>query len=364
MKKLLGIVVLGLFLGGCATAPVVVDQINSVDPNYYKKKYFDGKELSKVEGIWRWMNGNYKVAIIKNDLGVEPTFEYLGIIIDVSTFGAATPPGSIKLKLNKSTNPNVYVGNYVVTDGMTHWDKGTTFLVEKDLITTSVSMVGKVAMVKMYPAGKSTASKSSAKKKSEPSAGSAFFINDSGYIITNYHVVEGCNNKSKIIYKTKEYETKLIAKDDYLDLALLKAEINNNDFIIMSNKPPKKLQRIIAAGYQFGKYLSDDMKFTSGIISSLKGAKDDSTRLQIDAALNPGSSGGPIVDENTGELVAVAVSGLRKDISEAINFGIKAGSVKNFLESNQINVSTSAKKYGSENIGDLLEKTVLYTFCK
>ena len=80
MKKLLGIVVLGLFLGGCATAPVVVDQINSVDPNYYKKKYFDGKELSKVEGIWRWMNGNYKVAIIKNDLGVEPTFEYLGIL--------------------------------------------------------------------------------------------------------------------------------------------------------------------------------------------------------------------------------------------------------------------------------------------
>jgi len=363
MKKLLGIVVLGLLLSGCATAPVVVDPINSLDPNYYKKKYFDGKELSKVEGIWRWMNGNYKVAIIKNDLGVESNFEYLGIVIEGSSYGTI-PSGSIKLKLNKSTNPNVYVGNYVVTDGMVHWDSGTTFLVENDLITTVVNSIGKVAMVKMYPAKKSTASKSSTKKKSEPSSGSAFFINDSGYIITNYHVVEGCNNKSKIIYKTKEYKAKLIAKDDYLDLALLKAEINNNDFIIMSNKPPKKLQRIIAAGYQFGKYLSDDMKFTSGIISSLKGAKDDSTRLQIDAALNPGSSGGPIVDENTGELVAVAVSGLRKDISEAINFGIKAGSVKNFLESNQINVSTSAKKYGSENIGDLLEKTVLYTFCK
>ena len=64
------------------------------------------------------------------------------------------------------------------------------------------------------------------------------------------------------------------------------------------------------------------MKFTSGIVSSLKGIGDDSTRLQIDAALNPGNSGGPIINEETGELVAVAVAGLRKDKTEAVNFGI------------------------------------------
>jgi len=364
MKKLLGILVLGLFLTGCQTTPVI-DPISSVDKNYFINKYFKGKKLSNIEGIWRWMTDGYEIAIIKNDTGTDLDFEYLGIVIK-SARGVIVP-GSAKIKLNRSSNPNVYVGDYVVTDGMEYWTNSGTFLVEGNLLTTAIRSVGKVSIIKMYPADSSTAStesKSTKKKKSEPSAGSAFFINDSGYIITNYHVVEGCNNKSKIIYKTEEYAAKLIAKDDYLDLALLKAEINNNDFIAMSNKPPMKLQRVIAAGYQFGKYLSDDMKFTSGIISSLKGAKDDSTRLQIDAALNPGSSGGPIVDENTGELVAVAVAGLRKDISEAVNFGIKAGSVRNFLESNQINVSTSAKKYGSNNIADLLEKTVLYTFCK
>ena len=150
------------------------------------------------------------------------------------------------------------------------------------------------------------------------------------------------------MYNNKEVDAQIIAKDSFLDLALLKVNVNNDSFIQIAEKPPSKLQRIIAAGYPFGKYLSDDIKFTSGIVSSLKGIGDDSTRLQIDAALNPGSSGGPIVDEQTGELVAVAVSGLRKDKTESVNFGIKSSSLKSFLDSNQINTSLTKQKFNNK----------------
>ena len=124
------------------------------------------------------------------------------------------------------------------------------------------------------------------------------------------------------------------------------------------------MQHIIAAGYPFGKELSDDLKFTSGIVSSLKGMKNDSTRIQIDAALNYGNSGGPIVDKKTGKLVAVAVAGLRKDMTESINYGIKASQVKDFLESNRISIKTNIKKSKKKNISAMLENATVYIFCK
>ena len=194
------------------------------------------------------------------------------------------------------------------------------------------------------------------------SSGSGFFINNQGYFVTNHHVVKGCNDKSKIKFKENDVDAKLIAKDETLDLALLKAEVKPEAFIKISEDNPKKRQKIIVAGYPFGEGLSDDLKMNDGTISSLKGFQDNSNQIQLDVAINPGNSGGPIVNED-GELIAVVVSGLSKDIAEGIGFGIKASSVKNFLESNQIDPSTFSKNFSTGDIAELLESTVLYTFC-
>ena len=208
--------------------------------------------------------------------------------------------------------------------------------------------------------------KKSAPKKSNSSAssGSAFFVTQRGHIITNYHVVQGCRTNPKIKYKNKDIDTKVIAKDQLLDLALLKADLTNTKYVSLSKKQPRKLQRIIASGYPFGKYISDDLKFTSGIVSSLKGPNDDSTLVQVDAALNPGNSGGPIVDEESGQLVAVSVMGMKKNISEGQNFGIKTSSVKSFLDANQIKTPSSFGVFKSVDVAKLLEDSTLYTFCR
>ena len=200
------------------------------------------------------------------------------------------------------------------------------------------------------------------KKESGSKSGTAFFINNKGYLISNYHVVEGCKLAPRINYNNKEIKAKIVASDKTLDLVLLSSDITGNKFLNFSKDQPKKLQEIIASGYPLGKYLSSDLKFTRGIISSLKGFEDNINQIQIDAALNPGNSGGPIVNEN-GELVAVAVGILEK--AQNINFGIKASSVENFLILNSIKPSKRWMSLGMKNdkLLDLLEASTVYTFC-
>ena len=196
------------------------------------------------------------------------------------------------------------------------------------------------------------------------SSGTAFFINSKGYLLTNHHVIDGCKEQ-KINYGEKEIDVKIIASDKSLDLALLKADIRPKSYISVTNDKPKKRQRVTAAGYPLGKFLSDDLKINDGRISALKGFEDNSFQIQHDIPINPGNSGGPIVNED-GELVAIAVSGMSKEVTEGLNFGIKVSAVKNFLNSNKIKASSSFMSLGmnDDKLIDHLEKSTVYTFCK
>ena len=195
------------------------------------------------------------------------------------------------------------------------------------------------------------------------SSGTAFFINNKGYLLTNNHVVEGCS-LSKITYKNKDYETKLIATDQTLDLALLKTEIKPKSYFAFAKDEAKKLNKVYVAGYPLGNGLSDDLKISSGIVSSLKGFEDNSNEIQIDAPINPGNSGGPIINENA-NLVAIAVSGLAKDQTEGINFGIKSSAAETFLKANNINPKKSMYSGIKENdkLLEILEEGTVYTYC-
>jgi len=213
------------------------------------------------------------------------------------------------------------------------------------------------------PKEKANVSSDTVTKSTEAPSGTAFFVDDKGHVITNNHVIQGFENRAKIYYDNENIKLKFIAKDEQLDLALLKANVKNEDYIEIPDKIVRKMQSIVAAGYPFGKYLSDDLKFTSGIVSSLKGPGNNSAIIQIDAALNPGNSGGPIVDKENGNLAGVAVAGLRKDMTESINYGIKASRVKDFLESNRVNIKSKNNKSEKIDVGELLENATVYISC-
>ena len=142
-----------LHVGGCATTSFEHQTLNlkGFSKEHFVNNYFKNKKLNKVEGIWRWLNGNYTIAVIKNDTGTLPEYEYLGIVIK----GKMIKPGVVKLKINKTASSNVYSGVYVKFNlafpgpGM---DEETTFLMTgPNIIETAVSQIGKVAMIRTYP---------------------------------------------------------------------------------------------------------------------------------------------------------------------------------------------------------------------
>ena len=373
MKKILGIMVLGLLLSGNAYANILINNCKTVypaghfssNPNNesiselggkaeYYVSYTDGKiyytrittsfnlkliELLEEEGLptppaSKVTNYSYKIQFVDED-------EIIALRIqeyDVPTFNHYE-----EITINLKTN-RVLKRVFADTAG------------GKEMIKTA-----KMA-IKNYPLNDICEKKKMA-ESSKGSSGTAFFINKKGYLLTNNHVVEGCT-LSKISYKNKDYDTKLIATDKTLDLALLKAELKPKTFINFSKDEAKKLNTIYVAGYPLGKGLSDDLKISSGIVSSLKGFEDNSNEIQIDAPINPGNSGGPIINEN-GDLIAIAVSGMAKDQTEGINFGIKSSAAERFLKSNNINVDKSlySRSKNKEQLLNILEEGTVYTYC-
>ena len=188
-------------------------------------------------------------------------------------------------------------------------------------------------------------------------SGTGFYVSDDGHIITNYHVIDGCEDM-KVHSKGRIIPTLQIAYDKSNDLALLKISESPSYVFALSQNSPIPLQKIIVAGFPFGERYSTALKFTEGIVSALTGMGNNYSEIQIDAALQQGNSGGPIIDEY-GNIVAVAVAKLDAKymlekygiIPENTNFGVKVSAVKNLLEGN--NVSLKVPNKSSVSIRDL-----------
>lgn len=223
------------------------------------------------------------------------------------------------------------------------------------------------------------------KEKYKPVAawnGSGFFVNADGHIITNNHVIEDtsvknvsgkCDEVNAFLDDVK-FTARIISQDRLNDLALLKINEKTRirNFANFRNKSVVLGEKVVAMGYPYGKTVSSEIKLTSGSVSSLSGIGDEFTRMQIDAALQPGNSGGPLFDK-AGNVIGVAVAKASLwvfyqafgTLPENVNFGIKPSVVKTFLDSNNIRYSTknSRRDIGTEKIAEKGTASTVYIEC-
>lgn len=201
-------------------------------------------------------------------------------------------------------------------------------------------------------------------KKIKLTQGSGFFINDKGHVVTNHHVIDGLDEVFIQTNDKKSFVAKVAHKDNRNDLAILipvKTYQAKFWFDIMDTHPTIGAN-INVIGFPLSNILGTDIRITQGIISSEKGIKSDDRQFQISAPIQPGNSGGPIVDKNL-TVVGVATARLSDKylldymdiIPQNINFGVKSTHLHTFM--NKYNIENP--KSSISTLNDATKATVL-----
>jgi S1-C subfamily serine protease/antitoxin component YwqK of YwqJK toxin-antitoxin module len=171
--------------------------------------------------------------------------------------------------------------------------------------------------------------------------GSGFFINEKGYIATNYHVVKDATS-IQVEYFQKGvkniFEAKVIVTDKQNDLAII--QISDPKFkalpsipYVFSSSIKDVGTDVFALGYPMADVMGDEIKFTDGKISSKTGLEGDVKAYQISVPIQHGNSGGPLFDSK-GNLVGITFAMLNKEMfnSENVNYAIKTTYLKNLID--------------------------------
>jgi len=232
------------------------------------------------------------------------------------------------------------------------------------------------------PRGKPSTAKASAKSDDEPAekpsepdkvvsvSGSGFVVSKNAHIVTNNHVVADCvGDIHGNLAEQAPVKLRVVSTDEENDLALLQGtkKFKEKDIATIRASAVNSGDQVVAIGYPLHGLLTSDMTVTTGIISSLAGLHNDTRFLQISAPVQPGNSGGPLHDAsgNVVGVVSAKLDALKMfkatgDIPQNINFAIKTGALRDFLDNSAVPYQTAEP--GSEmKTADIASAARTYT---
>ena len=189
--------------------------------------------------------------------------------------------------------------------------------------------------------------------------GSGFVVSSDGYIVTNEHVIDGAGKvQVKVGTSSKTYDAAIVGADASRDLALLKIDAKDLPTLSLGDSSTAQVgDATFAIGNPYG--LDDTL--TTGIVSALQrelqspNGSTISGAIQTDAALNPGNSGGPLLD-SSGKVIGVnaqiATGGNGSDGNVGIGFAIPSNTVKTFIDQAKAGkLATSTQSQAQSQLG-------------
>ena len=181
--------------------------------------------------------------------------------------------------------------------------------------------------------------------------GSGFLVGVKGtHVLTNAHVVDGCSSLAVEAIGKPAVLARLIASDVRNDLAVIQSQERASRFARFRAGGVRQGEPVVVYGFPLSGTIASTGNATIGNVSALVGLRDDPRMLQISAPVQPGNSGGPLMDQSgaivgivVGKLDAAKVMEVIGDIPQNVNFAIKANVAQGFLESHGIEHETASK---------------------
>lgn len=207
-----------------------------------------------------------------------------------------------------------------------------------------------------------------APREKRNSTGTGFFVAAQGYVLTNHHVIDGCTNFAVAQSGLATQNARVAASDSKNDLALLHTGLK--PAAVPNMRLNVRLgESIFVYGFPLTGLLASTGNFTNGSITAVAGLGDDTTMIQMSAPVQPGNSGGPVIDQY-GNVIAVVVSKLNAlriakltagDIPQNVNFAIKSLIAMSFLEANSIATATAGATAKPLDPTDIAERARAFT---
>ena len=325
------------------------------------KEYLDSRDdLEPLEGLYTVNSKTdgqltYTIALLQDENGKLNGHQITGYMYNAKAWKA----GEIR-----ATFEEIAVENFYKVMWISDYKNQEVNDVVQDETGGALLTFGNYNMIKLYP--KYSSSKSTSKNKGDnwKGNGSGLVISKSGYIVTNYHVIEG-SSEIEVEFKYQNdivsFKARVIQQDVLNDLAIIKIE--DNKFSSFSSIPYGYKARNVDVGtrvyaYGYPKALAGmgkEVKVTDGIISSKTGYQGDITKYQISAAIQGGNSGGPLFDSNA-NLIGINVAKLQSKEIDNVAYSIKTNYLLNLIDVLPENINlTKTSQLSNEPLVDQIK---------
>jgi S1-C subfamily serine protease len=355
------------------------------DVNYIKQ-YLDNNidNISPIEGIWSVNNtvtangiknssqGETQIAIIRNS---NSNNDFIIVVIERTSQShqlSGTKNYDIVGECKSTTNDKIFISKYYKgRTEITNFPYTSNLIMINDgLLTSSAEyFMGQIyctikeEYIKTYPIRKAKPKVKEIKRFT----GTGFSINNKGYILTNYHVIENAN-KISVRGINLDFSNRISCEiykiDKKNDLAIIRiidsTQTNKLSYpIYFDNRSLDLGESINSLGFPMTSTMGEQIKYSNGIISSKSGFQDDITSYTCSLPIQPGNSGGPLFDSN-GNIVGIINAKHRE--AENTTYAIKSSYIINFISESSIKFQAARKNIPTQSITTTIKNLSPYVY--